>query len=674
MNKQWAFLLLSLAGSVSAFAQSAASAPSAATSAQSAAAAISAQAAIPAPPGDTSGKQLDEVVVTATKYPVKQSQTGKVVIVIPHEEIEKSVGKPLGELLGEQAGITVSGGLNDPGTNQSIFIRGAGSGRALLLIDGMPVNDPTALDNSFDINLIPVTMIERIEISKGAQSTLYGSDAIAGVINIITFKPDIKTPFNGKAGFSGGNYGTYNGNVQLYGKLADQLTYNIRYNHDHSTGFPTAHDSSHTASPVPFVNDGVHGDNLAANLAWNPISPLTIKGFLQYSNYTNGIDAAAFTPAVDYTNSNKSLLAGGGFTYKLSATTITGNYLYSTSNPQVREDSVYGQSYFTDNYHGRSQFVEIFASTSLGHRLTLLNGADYRYSSMNENGAAGGFPLIFKDTSVSQTSMYSSLHYSSPTGLSAELGGRLNTDSRYGSNYTYTFNPAWLIARNWKLYGSIASAFKAPTLYQLYSPYGNPNLLPEKSWTYEAGIQLSNKIFDTRATYFHRKTHDGIDYNYFTNLYYNYDQEEGNGIEWEGTIKFARIWSLAANYTWLKMKETTQSHETYDDTTYHYALRVPEHTFNLTLGIRPAGGLFVSLSGHYESKRYDVGGYDASFNPLPDVTLDPFFILNGYAEYRPIRRLKLFAEGRNILNKKFYTIYGYNSIPAMFTAGATVEF
>jgi len=122
------------------------------------------------------------------------------------------------------------------------------------------------------------------------------------------------------------------------------------------------------------------------------------------------------------------------------------------------------------------------------------------------------------------------------------------------------------------------------------------------------------------------------------------------------------------------MKEQTQSHLDYADTTYDYALRVPEHTVNVTLGVRPVPALFLSLTGHYESKRYDIGGYDASFNPLPDVVLNPFLILNAYAEYRIIRRLKLFAQGRNILNKKFFTIYGYNSIPAMFTAGATVEF
>jgi vitamin B12 transporter len=293
---------------------------------------------------------------------------------------------------------------------------------------------------------------------------------------------------------------------------------------------------------------------------------------------------------------------------------------------------------------------------------------------MNENGVYGAYPTSFKDTSVSQTSMYSSLLYSSTPGLSVELGGRLNTDSRFGANYTYTFNPAWMIDRDWKLYGSIASAWKAPTLYQLYSIYGDPQLLPEKSVSYEGGVQFNNNTVNTRLTYFHRNTKDGIDYNYFTNLYYNYDEEWGDGIEWEGSVKFAKIWSFSANYTLLKMKEQTQSHIDYNDTTYDYALRVPEHAVNLTLGVRPMPVLFVSLSGHYESKRYDIGGYDVNFNPLPDVALNSFFILNGYAEYRVVRRLKLFAEGRNILNKKFFTIYGYNSIPAMFTGGATIEF
>jgi vitamin B12 transporter len=259
-------------------------------------------------------------------------------------------------------------------------------------------------------------------------------------------------------------------------------------------------------------------------------------------------------------------------------------------------------------------------------------------------------------------------------GLSVELGGRLNTDSRFGSNYTYTFNPAWLIDKNWKIYGSIASAFKAPTLYQLYSAYGDPGLQPERSTSYEGGLQYNDKQLDLRATYFHRRTKDGIDFNFFTYRYFNYNVEQGQGIEWEGTYKLNNMVSLSANYTWLKLREQAQSHVSYADTTYSYALRVPEHTVNFTLGLRPVSALYVGITGHYESKRYDIGGYDANFNPLPDAALDPFFIVNLYAEYKLCGRLKLFVNGRNITDRKFFTVYGYNSIPAMWAGGATVEF
>lgn len=632
------------------------------------------QAASAQETGDTARRQLDQVVVTATKYPLKQSQTGKVVIVVTRQELEKAAGKQLGEVLSEQAGITVAGALNDPGTNQSIFIRGAGSGRALILVDGIPVADPTQTDNSFDINLIPVSMIERIEISKGAQSTLYGSDAIAGVVNIITVKSDIKKPFNGKASFSGGNYGTYNGNAQIYGKLAQKLTYNVRYNRDHSDGFATATDTSTTAGHTPFEHNGYRGDLVAGNLAWNPVEPLTLKGFIQYSHYTVDIDNGPFEDARNYTSTSKELMAGGGFTYKLPNTTINGNYLYSTSDRLLDRDTVFDQSYVNERYFGKSQFAELYASNRLGYGFTLLTGGDYRINSMNLNGVYGGYPETFKDTSTSQNSLYGSLLYTGDMGLSVELGGRLNTDSRFGSNYTYTFNPAWLIGKNWKLYASVASAWKAPTLYQLYSAYGDPSLQPEKSTTYEGGLQYNDNTLNLRATYFHRNITDGIDFNNFTYLYYNYDNEKGDGFEFEGKYKFNEYVSLSANYTWLHMKEKTQSHVSYDDTAYSYALRVPAHTINFTVGVRPLSNFYVGITGHYESKRYDIGGYDASFNPLPDAVLDPFFIVNLYGEYKLTRRLKVFVDGRNVTDKHFTTLYGYNSIPAMWSGGATIEF
>jgi len=141
---------------------------------------------------DSTTKSLDEVIVTANRFPQKQNSTGKVVTIIPRSVIEKSSGIGLGELLNQQAGLSLIGANNTLGTNQDVYMRGAATGNTLILVDGIPVNDASTIANTFDINHLPLENIERIEILKGAQSTLYGSDAVAGVIHIITRKQSAK--------------------------------------------------------------------------------------------------------------------------------------------------------------------------------------------------------------------------------------------------------------------------------------------------------------------------------------------------------------------------------------------------------------------------------------------------------------------------------------------------
>jgi vitamin B12 transporter len=131
---------------------------------------------------------LQEVEVRASKYPSKLSQTGKVVTIISQEQIQRSFGRSLGELLQESVGISIVGARSAPGSNQEVYVRGANTGNVLLLIDGFPANDPSHISSVLDWNLIDLGSLERIEIMKGGQSTLYGSDAMAGVINLVTRK------------------------------------------------------------------------------------------------------------------------------------------------------------------------------------------------------------------------------------------------------------------------------------------------------------------------------------------------------------------------------------------------------------------------------------------------------------------------------------------------------
>jgi vitamin B12 transporter len=609
---------------------------------------------------------LDEVVVTANKTEQKQSTTGKVVTVITKAQIEKSSGKTVAQLLNEQAGIVINGALSNAGSVQTVFMRGAGSGRTLILMDGIPVNDPSQINNDFDLNFFSINDVERIEVCKGAQSTLYGSDAIAGVINIITTKTNITKPVNVKATITGGSFGTFKTNLQFFGK-ADKFTYTARYARLQTNGFSAAYDSTGTKN---FDNDAYLGNIASAAVQYQAGKRLTLKAFTQYSQYTAGIDASAFTDKTFYDIHNKNSTSGTGFIYKSTGLSLTGNYQYTKQHRNYDDNaSISAPIYSMNDYDAVSQFAELYTSVKLGGGFTLLGGGDYRYGSMfNEYRSVSSFGPYnskFNDTSMNQQSLYTSIHFNNQN-FSVELGGRLTNHSRYGTHYTYTFNPSYTFDEHYRIFGSIASAFKAPSLYQLYSGSGNINLEPEVATNFEIGLQHTYNKFSDRIVFFYRSTDNGIDYNSNTFKYFNYVNQATRGIEYEVTVKPVDKLTLSGNYTFITAQETTQSRVSFKDTLYNYSIRRPAHNINITAGYQFSKGFYASVSGKYVSSRYDVGAYKK-----PDVLLESYFLLGAYTEYKFGDMLKVFADVQNITNKKFFDIRGYNGIPSMFNIGAT---
>lgn len=621
---------------------------------------------------DTSVKNLDEVVVTANRLPQKQSQTGKVITVIGRDVLDKSSGKTVAQVLNEQASITINGALNNMGTVQTTFMRGASSGRTLILLDGMPVSDPSQINNEFDLNLLLINDVERIEIARGAQSTLYGSDAIAGVINIITQKQNIQKPFNLKSTLSGGNLGTFRGSMQLYGK-ANKLSYNIRFAGIISKGFSAARD---TAGNKDFDKDAYRGSTSSASMQYHATAQLGFKTFIQYNQYKTSLDGGAFTDDKDFIQRSNNVNTGAGFTFKSNAVSVSGNYMYSESIRRFVNDSgsISGFSKFErDNYFGKNQFAELFATVNLGKGFTLLQGADYRFNSFNNNyfsiSSFGPFESSFKDTSISQQSMYASLIYNGLNEkLNVEAGGRLNVNSKYGSNYTYTFNPSYALSKQLRLFGSAATGFKAPSLYQLYSFAGNETLRPEESINYEIGVQHSVKNISHRAVFFYREVKTGIDFDYINFVYYNIPNQIVRGFEYELTATPVKNLTVTANYTFLAGNEFVQSRITTKDSSYSYLLRRPKHNVNINAGYNFGNGFYAALNSKTVSRRFDTGGFLKA-----DVELKNYFILGAYAEYKWKDRLKFFADAQNIANQRFFDLRGFNSIPFIIQAGVSVN-
>lgn len=237
---------------------------------------------------------LEEVTITANKFAQKQSQTGKVVTILSDSLLQKYQSQTLGELLTRQVGLMIVGAQGPNGTNQDVYLRGSSTGNTLILIDGMPVYDPSFISPTFDLNMIAVGECERIEILKGAQSTLYGSDAVAGVINIFTKKGKSAKPLAGTVAVNAGSYGTFRGSAGINGSFSKGY-YNVQYTRLTSKGFSSAYDKESKG----FDTDGISQNNLLANIGLNLSKTVTLKFRTLLNGYQSDIDAGAFADEKD---------------------------------------------------------------------------------------------------------------------------------------------------------------------------------------------------------------------------------------------------------------------------------------------------------------------------------------------------------------------------------------
>jgi vitamin B12 transporter len=280
-------------------------------------------------------------------------------------------------------------------------------------------------------------------------------------------------------------------------------------------------------------------------------------------------------------------------------------------------------------------------------------------------------------------SVFASAFLKEMGGFHLEFGGRYNHHSEYGSNFTYTFNPSFLFKENLKVFANVASAFKAPSLYQLYvinevdkKPLGT--LKPETSRTGDVGIEYSGdkNLWHARAVYFKRSTKNAIDYSFETFQYFNYNKQKDHGFELEADGKLDKL-TLRANYTFITGQVNTIKYR-YDapsfsyiptgDTSFNNLFRRPRHTVNFTLGYAPIERLYVSAHARFAGKRYEPSFMASSFEMEAYQTVDL------YGEYKISSKLKAFADLKNIFNEQYFDVRGYNSRRFNFMAGLNLNF
>lgn len=617
-------------------------------------------------------RQLNEVVVTASKTPIKESETGKIVTVIDQKTIQNHAGSSLAALLNTQAGFFINGSNNALGTNLDLYFRGASGGNMLIVIDGVPVYDPSQINNSFDLNNIPLDQVERIEILKGGQSTLWGSNAVAGVIQIF-LKKEAKKKMALNANASYGTYNTFNSGAGISGSLK-KWDYLVQYNYIKSAGFPAAYDSTGKQN---FKKDGFEQSSVMAETRYHFSPSFTAKAFGNFSHYQTDLPAGAFTDEKDYTLNNKNNLGGLALDFQHKKVNWTLQGSYQQTNRHYVNDSTYVSSpyynYSNQQYNGNTTTLETFGSIRFQKHIRLVSGIQYQHQNTSQSyfstGPYGPYTseLGQDSANVNQLSAYASLLLLNIHGFNFEAGGRVNHHSIYGNNATYTLNPSFVIDENTKLFINISSGYNIPSLYQLYSAYGNKNLKPESSTTYEIGLQTqsTDKKMSLRLAAFKRDTKNLIifytDANY-NSYYINRDQQHDYGFEVESNTQIGTIGTWSNNLTYI------DGHGIQNGVSVNNLFRRPNFVMNSVLTLSPVKGFTIAPAFKYVGTRlkgpYDIG---------PDLQ-PAYYTVDCFISYRVNKQIRLFTSLNNITDQQYFDIVGYNSKRFNMMTGAYFNF
>ncbi|MFZ1527145.1 MAG: TonB-dependent receptor [Ferruginibacter sp.] len=623
-----------------------------------------------------STKLLEDVVISATKYPLKSSQTAKLLTIITKEELAKAGGKDLAQVLMEMGGLFVNGANSSMGKDKAIYLRGASVDHTLITIDGVPVYDPSGIGGIFDIRNFNLENIERIEILKGSQSTLYGTDAIAGVINIITKKAGQKLlNMNGTLG--AGSFNTYKANAGISGRK-DKLDYSASYGYAKSGGINEA-----VTQGSVYDKDGFKQQTFNANLGVHATKNIRVAPYMRYSKINGDIDQGAFTDELDYTYTQKNLQAGVRNEFVFGKAKLNLLYNFNKTERLYIDDSVKSRNgfdiYSRGNYSGKEHFVDAYADFSIRKWIRLTAGADFRTVSTAQLyiSIPAWAPPLPLDTSMTQQSIYTAVNLKKDDFYNFEAGGRINFHSAYGNHLVFNLNQSYTLNERIKISSNISSGYRTPSLYQLYSEYGNRDLKPEASTSVEIGLQYfsADKKMNARIVYFGRNVKDVLffytDPFSFKSAYINQDRQNDRGLELDAGYTGFKNTSIKLFYNYVNGKIHTKNFSG-KDTTFFNLLRRPKHNAVITVStlIKKRFNIGTSLSfvGQRKDRYFDA----VSFQSV-DTVLKRYILLGLYADYGFLKnRLIAFADIRNITDVKYTEVAGFNT-PG-FNANAGIRF
>jgi vitamin B12 transporter len=597
----------------------------------------------------------EETTVTATKEEVSIKEISKKVVVVTKEEIENSGSATVLDVLKTVPGVIVSS-TGSQGGVANIYLRGAKPGQTLIMIDGIEVSDPMSVDNSFDFSNLTASNIQRIEIVYGSTSVVYGSDAMAGVINIITVS---KT--NGSSlKIEGGSNKTKYGAFSLQNSV-NNLTYWIKGNYFDTDGISSASEKYGNTE-----KDGYENKTAMFGINYQLCdSDLRFSGILIDTNGDLDNFGGAYGDNLTYTYERKNTYLKGSWLKKA----VWGNnsktaliFTYSKTQRDLLDPGVilgnYNGEQYKINWHNTLTVANIH-NISFGVEYEKEQGDSY-YKSVSDWGE---FESIFDNKDISTTGIYLIDRISLANSQTIELGLRYEDNDMFGSKTTYQAGYVKNVENAGLTFRlNAGTSFKAPSLYQLFSDYGDENLKAEEGDTYEIGFdkQIFNGSTVFSATYYYYTFDNLIDFDSALFKYQNIKEAELKGFELA-----IRYYSKYFNCSFIYNDYKTEDKETSEPW-----LRRPDNSFTFNMNFN-YNKFSCNLNGTYNSDRKDL---DFSTWPAQAVVLDSYTVFNVKLNYKVNKNLSVYVKGRNITDEDYELVYGYGTYKDTYFGGIVFTF
>lgn len=610
-------------------------------------------------------EQLEEVVVSDSKFALSKEKSGKVIVKITADDLKKRVGQSVATILSTVAGVEINGNQSRMGKDLGLYIRGGRNHQVLVMIDGVPVTDASGISLSYDLRLLPVEQIESIEIMKGASSTLYGSGAATGVINI-TLKKASKKAIAGNTYFNMGSQTAakivdyslqdFNQGIAINGS-SKKVTYFTALNSTETTGVSEARPAN---AADTFENDAFSRVNAVVKVGFKPSESFSIDFFSNYDRLKSDFDSGSFADNPDNFSISEQFRVG--FTPKLKYT--NGELVVNTSGGVIERGSFNFGS--LSNFKSRNVNSDVFNKYTFAPEFFVVTGAQFQFHEMSNESQYAVIPREL--AKFNMIDPYFTAVYNADFGLNVNVGARYTMHSKYGNNVVFNINPSFNVTSTFKLLASYSTAFVTPSLYQLYSEYGKLDLDPEKDATTEVGFEtnLLNKKLVINAIAFHREEKDAIGFDLVDYKYFNVQgKNKARGIETMLSYAFTDKLKATANYTFTELERQSR-------------VLNPKHKVNATLDYQATSRLAFNVVYQFVSDRvFEYTTYPApTFDPvLNSEILKDYQLVNSNVRYELLKnRLNIFGAVDNLLDKDFIETRGYTTRGRNFKVGLNILF